>query len=178
MLYSPLLPSSSWKLNAFILLLLCLRTKLCSRERMKVSLCRKGHSWNARGAGVRKELFPLGRTHFLAKLDSQWTCFPSLEACGTEKQVLESGITLPCTFQWRFPKLASKTVSFTLEGISFIFWFVTGNGKTGHGPGFNIFPETWCSAVYAVLHRCLQLWNAEVLLVRERKFLKWIWKFK
>lgn len=158
----------------------CVSEQSCVQEREWKSVYAEKDTAGMRGEREwgKSCLFPLGRTHFLARLDSQWTCFPSLEACGTEKQVLESGITLPCTFQWRFLKLASKTVSFTLEGVSFIFCFVTGNGKTSHGPGFNIFPETWCSAVYAVLHRCLQLWNTEALLVRERKFPKWIWKFK
>lgn len=158
----------------------CVSEQSCVQEREWKSVYAEKDTAGMRGEQEwgKSCLFPLGRTRFLAKLDSQWTCFPSLEAYGTEKQVLESGITLPYTFQWRFPKLASKTVSFTLEGISFIFWFVTGNGKTRHGPGFNIFPVTWCVAVSAVLHSCLQLWNTEALLVRERKFLKWIWKFK
>lgn len=56
------------------------------------------------------------------------TPFPtSGSSWNTEAGKEEFGLSLPCVVQWRFPKLTSKPVSFTLKAISFTFCVVTGN---------------------------------------------------
>lgn len=50
----------------------------------------------------------------------------------------EFGTTLPCAVPWRFPKLTSKPVSFTL--LPLLHFLLSRRTNGSHGPGFNIFP--------------------------------------
>lgn len=73
----------------------------------------------------------------------------------------EFGITLPCAVPWRFPKLTSKPVSFTLQPLLHFLLSLKTNGP--YGPGFNIFPGT--------------RYPHSVPSFRER-LLQWLLKFK
>ena len=115
----------------------CLKTKLCSRKTMKASSCKRGrYKRNTREAGARKQPQSAEMAaHFLwailivsRQIEFSVTPFPtSGSSWNREAGKEEFGIALPCAVQWRFPKLTSKPVSFTLKAVSFTFCVVTGN---------------------------------------------------